>query len=587
MKSTTYKTEWDLTQFYKSAKDPRIEADQKKADATIAAFAAKYRKNKKHLSSAGALATALRDYESLMQGRATHAPFYAHYRKDLDVRDTEATALAAKLEERGVRRMNQVLFFTLELGKIPKKQQTLFLRAPALAEYRYWLSQVFENARYTLSEAEEKILMLKSDVSFGRWVEATENVLHKKTVSFKGKPLPLPEAQGLMPQVTRAERGRLHKALNTAYAETADIAESEINAIYTDKKIEDELRGMKKPFEATIRSYQNNVESVLALVKAVSEHVSIAHRFYKVKRTLLGGTQLTYADRNARVGTVQTKLPFVKAAALVRDEFAALDPRYAEIFDNLLLRGSVDIYPKKGKTGGAYCSSSVGVPTMVLLNHTDNFESLKTLAHEMGHAIHAERAKTQRPLYQGHPISTAETASTFFEAVALNRLIRDLPEKDRIVALHDKIQDDINTVFRQVACFEFEKSLHNAVRTEGYVPKERIAALMNEAMHHYLGDAVTLTPEDGNFFVAWSHVRRFFYVYAYAYGQLVSKALHVELARDSAFIKKVDGFLCAGESASPEAIFKTCGLDALKPALFLQGLSAIEADVSALERLTK
>lgn len=587
MKSVAYKTEWDLTQFYKSAQDPRIEADQKKADAAIAAFAATYRKSKKHLTAVTALTRALKDYEALMLIPAARAPFYAHYRKDLQVRDTEAMALSAKLEERGIRRANQILFFTLELGTIPKAQQALFLKAPQLSEYRYWLTQVFENAKYTLSEPEEKILMLKSDVSFGRWIDATQNILNKKVVRHKGKQVPLPEAQGLLPYLSRTERHNLHKALNAAYGEVADSAESEINAIYTDKKIEDELRGMKEPYEATIRSYQNSVESVLALVSAVSRHTSIAHRFYRVKRKLLGGAPLTYADRSARVGVVKAKLPFARAAALVREEFAALDPRYAEIFDRLLARGNVDVYPKSGKTGGAYCSSSVNVPTMVLLNHTDNVESLKTLAHEMGHAIHAERAKTQRPLYQGHPISTAETASTFFEAVALNRLIRDLPEKDRIVALHDKIQDDIATVFRQVACFEFERSLHTAIRTEGYVPKERIAALMNDAMQHYLGDAVTLTPEDGNFFVAWSHIRRFFYVYAYAYGQLVSKALHTELAKDPAFITKVDGFLSAGESASPDAIFKACGLDAKKPELFLEGLASIEADVAELERLAK
>lgn len=587
MKSPVYKTEWDLTQFYKSASDPRIEADQQKADAAITAFARKYQKSKEHLASASALAKALGDYEALLLIPASRAPFYANYRTHLNVADTEAVALLAKLQERSTGRMNQILFFPLELGKVSKTQQRAFLKAPELAAYRYWLEQLFENAKYTLTEPEEKILSLKSDVSFGRWIQATENILNKKTVSFKGKQVPLAEAQGKIAQLPAMERARLHKAMNAAYAEVADVAESEINAIYTDKKIEDELRGETEPYDATIRAYQNDVESVLALVSAVSGKVSIAHRFYKVKRKLLGLKQLTYADRSASVGTVRTKVPFEKAAAIVREEFAALDPRYAEIFDRLLASGNVDVYPKKGKHGGAYCSGSVGTPTMLLLNHTDDVRSLTTLAHEMGHAIHAERAKTQRPLYQDHPISTAETASTFFEAVARNRIIRELPEKERIVALHDKIQDEISTVFRQVACFEFEKSLHAAIRTEGYVPKERIAALMNEAMQRYLGPAVTLTPEDGNFFVAWSHIRRFFYVYAYAYGQLVSKALHVELAKDPAFIKKVDGFLTAGESASPEVIFKSCGLDAKKPGLFLEGLAAIEADVAELERLTK
>jgi oligoendopeptidase F len=249
--------------------------------------------------------------------------------------------------------------------------------------------------------------------------------------------------------------------------------------------------------------------------------------------------------------------------------------------------GQMDVYPKRGKSGGAFCASGVGVPTMVLLNHIDTFESLKTLAHEMGHAIHAERAKQERPLYQGHPISTAETASTFFETAALNRIIATLPKEEQIIALHDKIQDNIATVFRQIACFRFEQALHDAIRKDGYVPKERIADLMNEYMGSYLGPVVTLEQADGYFFTHWSHIRRFFYVYSYAYGQLISSALHRHLEKDPAFIKKVDGFLSAGESRSPYDIFKACGLDTNKPAIFKEGLAAIEADVKELERLVK
>ena len=280
-------------------------------------------------------------------------------------------------------------------------------------------------------------------------------------------------------------------------------------------------------------------------------------------------------------------MPFETAVTVVREEFGKLHPHYVEIFDRLLTGGQVDVYPRAGKTGGAYCSSDIGTPTMVLLNHVDSFESAKTLAHEMGHAIHAERAKSQRPLYQGHPISTAETASTFFEGIVLDRLMGMLPESEQIIALHDKIQDDVATIFRQVACFRFEQALHREIREKGYLPKERIGELMNSEMARYLGPAVSLTSEDGAFFVTWSHIRRFFYVYSYAYGKLISKALHARLRENPRFIEKVDAFLCAGESTSPEKIFKACGLDTTTPTLFLAGLAEIERDVARLEKMVR
>jgi oligoendopeptidase F len=293
---------------------------------------------------------------------------------------------------------------------------------------------------------------------------------------------------------------------------------------------------------------------------------------------------ITYADRNAQVGKINKKITFAEAAKIVSDTFAKLHPRYADIFERLLANGQVDVYPKLGKSGGAYCSHMVDQPTLVLLNHVDNAHSLLTLAHEMGHAIHSEQSKGQRPMYEGYSTVTAETASTFFERAAFEALVATLSKKEQVIALHDRLQDDISTVFRQIACFNFEAEMHTEIRTKGLLTKEQLAALMNKHMGAYLGPAVTLAPEDGYFFVAWSHLRRFFYVYSYAYGQLVSRALWERVQKDKKFIDKVDGFLKAGGSASPEEIFAECGLDLYKPQVFLVGLKGIEKDVAELER---
>lgn len=581
------KTEWDLSLLYSSLDDTHIWQDQAAADKAVAAFAKKYQRDDAYLRNPTALAKALESYEKLMVLPASNAGAYAAYRKTLDVADKAAEALSAKLEERGTKRSNQLLFFSLKLGKVKKSVQKKFLASTVLKPYRYWLKQLFENAKYDLSEPEEKILSLVSDVSFGRWLQATENILNKQTVHFGDAAVPLPEAEARIQTLPTVDRRALYTTVREVYESVGDIAESEINAVYTSKKIEDELRGFKTPYEATILGYQNDTKSILALIEAVATSASIAHRFYDLKRRLLKEDRLTYADRAASVGQLSTKLPFDKAVGIVRETFGALHPRYADIFDRLLNNGQVDVYPKQGKSGGAFCSSSITAPTYILLNHIDNFESLKTLAHEMGHAIHAERAKGQRPLYQDHPISTAETASTFFEAAALHAVIRTLSPEERIIALHDTLQDNISTVFRQIACFRFEQALHDAVREKGYVPKEDIADLMNTHMQAYLGPAVELERSDGYFFVHWSHIRRFFYVYSYAYGQLISKALYKKVEQQPAFIDKVDEFLSAGESASPFDIFKKCGLDTKKPDIFLEGLQSIEHDVTLLESLVK
>lgn len=579
------KTSWELEKlFYQSLKDPRISRDVAKGDRAIDAFVSKYSKNKKYLSDAKALKKALEDYEALDLLCSPAPLYYANYRKELNAKDTEAEAFLNKLSDHYTKRGTKLIFFTLELGKIPPATQKKLLAAKELVPFKYWLGRLFETAKHDLSEPEEKILSLFHDVSSGRWVQAVDNILNTRSVIFKGKRMALNEAAVNVSSLPKADRRALHKIVMNEYKSVSQMAESELNALVSRKKITDELRGFKEPYDATILGYENDRESVLNLIKTVTGRFDIARRFYSLKAKLMKEKRLTYADRSAPIGTVKKKVLFKEAAAVVRDTFYNLHPRYAAIFERLLENGQVDVYPKAGKTSGAYCSSGLEQPTMLLLNHVENAHSLLTLAHEMGHAIHAERSKTQRPFYQGHTVSVAEVASTFFEQAAFDALIENLSEKEKLVALQEKVQGDVATVFRQIAFFNFEVDLHKGIREKGLLAKEEIAALLNKHTAAYMGPAVQLVPEDGYFFVTVGHFRRFFYVYSYAFGQLVSRALYERVKKDPKFIEKVDLFLTAGGSMSPEDIFAQCGLDLYKPDVFLEGLKGIENDIKALEK---
>jgi oligoendopeptidase F len=241
--------------------------------------------------------------------------------------------------------------------------------------------------------------------------------------------------------------------------------------------------------------------------------------------------------------------------------------------------------PKKGKTGGAFCAGNKPLPTFILLNHTPDMRSVSTLAHEMGHGIHTELSSTQSVLYKGYSLAVAETASTFFEEVVFDDIFETLSGKEKIVALHDKINDSVSTIFRQIACFNFELALHNAIREKGFVSKEDISELLNEHMKSYLGPVMKMDERDGYFFVQWSHIRNHFYVYTYAFGEIVSKALYARYKKDPSFVKSIKRFLSAGSSKSPYQIFKDIGIDISNPKFFLDGLKEIESDIDRLEKL--
>jgi oligoendopeptidase F len=214
-------------------------------------------------------------------------------------------------------------------------------------------------------------------------------------------------------------------------------------------------------------------------------------------------------------------------------------------------------------------------------------DSLKTFAHEMGHAIHAELSKSQPPLYENHTISVAEVASTFFEHIAFEEVFPRLNKKEQIIALHDRINDAIATIFRQVAVFNYELEMHTLIREKGALSKEEMANLHNKHMKAYLGPQFGLKELDGYFFVSWPHLRYFFYVYSYAYGELISMALYKKYKDDKNYIHEIKKFLSAGGSKSPEDIFKDIGIDTSKPAFFAQGLKNLEEDITKLEKLLK
>ncbi|MEK7505831.1 MAG: M3 family oligoendopeptidase [Patescibacteria group bacterium] len=582
------KTAWNLGLLYKSLKDPQIDRDMCAIEHSIEVFAKKYTKDSSYMKSEGSLLQALKSYEKLSNSFTSKPILYPHYTKELDSLNIEAESLLRRLEDRFTKAGNQIIFFSLNLGKIEPRLQKQFLKSGRLRKYRYMLERIWQTAKYDKTEPEEKILSLLSQPSYGLWVEGLEKSLSKRSVSYKNKKIPLTEGENLIRSLrTQKERLKLWHGVIEEYKSVSDFAESELNAVVIGKKIRDEIRGYKTPEEATIIGYENEPETVDTLVREVTKAFDISRDFYALKAKLMKEKKLTYADRSVPLKSTFQKVDFSKAVRMVDESFGSLHSRYADILRSFLKNGQIDVYPKKGKAGGAYCSSSHKLPTFVLLNHVNDFSSLLTLAHEMGHAIHGERSRGQGVLYEGYSTAVAETASTFFETAVFDRVTRSLPSKERVAAIHNRIQDEVQTVFRQIAFYNFEKELHASIRKEGSVSKERVVSMLVKHLKSYMGEKVELTVEDGYQFVTVSHFRRFFYVYSYAFGQLIARALLKEVKKNPKFIDKVDVFLSAGGSASPEDIFKNIGIDIRNPKFFASGLAEIRSELRELEHLAK
>jgi oligoendopeptidase F len=280
-------------------------------------------------------------------------------------------------------------------------------------------------------------------------------------------------------------------------------------------------------------------------------------------------------------------MSFETAVTICRDAFYGLNTLYGTLFDDMLKNGQLDVYPKPGKRGGAFMSSGVNQPTLVFLNHTNTFKSLETLAHEMGHAMHTLRSKTQPVLYEDYSTTTAETASTFFENLVFEALIREATPAQKKVLLHDKITRDIATIQRQIAFFNFELELHERVRAHGAVTKEELREMMQRHLSSYLGKHVLVRKEDGYSFVYVSHFRYGFYVYTYTYGLLMSSLMHLRLKEDPGYAREIDTFLTSGGKAPVEEIFKSIGIDPSRVETFNEALKLHKNDIAEFKKLTQ
>lgn len=580
------KTEWDLSLLYKGNNDPQIEKDLRTVESAYDNFAKKYSGREDFLNDENKLKEVLVDFEKLRGDFAsTKSYLYFSYKTDLNSKDKESEAKLNLISERLNKLSNKVVFFSIVLSKIPLELQKKFLKSEILASYRYFLKCIFDQSKHILSEKEEKIINLKTLPAYSLWVRGGEKILNKQELKWKNKKIPVSEASSKIHSLPTKDRRALGDLINQKLKEISDFAESELNSVVIDKKIDDELRGFEKPYSATVLNYQNENSTVENLVSIVTKNFGIAHRFYKVKSKMLGLKTFEYSDRMAQAGKTSKKIPFEKAVEIVTKAFEKIDPIYAKTFQEFLQKGQIDVFPKVGKHGGAYCSSGDNMPTFALLNHLPDFHSITTIAHEMGHAFHSKfSAENQPPLYRDYTTVTAEVASTFFENFIFDEVFPLLSPKEQVIALHDKINSSIQTIFRQIACFNFELDLHNQIREKGSLPKEEIAKLMNKHMSSYLGPLFKMK-DDGYFFVLWSHLRRFFYVYSYAFGEIVSNALYSIYKKDPSFEKSVRQFLSAGGSASPEEIFANIGIDVRKPEFFKEGLKKLEKDIEKLEGL--
>jgi oligoendopeptidase F len=589
-------TIWDLKKIYKSDTDPQIEKDLAECKKVVGKFVANWKENNKYLSDSTTLKKALDEYDYLSHhfGLSKGYGYYLSLRLSQEENNPKLKAQATKLKDHAVHLANEIDFFTIRLSKIPTTIQKKLLASSELKTYHHFLVKLFEQASHILTEPEERIMSLKNSTSYGSWIDLTSNLLAEETAlvaddTGKKKTASLSELMSLISSQKKKVRDGAASETHRLFKTYARIAEHELNALLDNKKVNDDLRDYTRPDQSRHMADDMNSTVVDTMTKVVADNFDIAQKYYKLKAKLFKTPKLAYHERSVAYGKIDKKISYEDTVSLVGKVLTELDSEFGQIFDRFTREGHIDVYPKQNRTSGAFCAHDLPtLPTYILLNHTGRLNDALTLAHEVGHGINNELIRNkQKAVYFETPLSTAEVASTFMEDFVLKEIASTADEETRLALMLAKLNDDISTIFRQVACYRFEQELHDTFRKEGYLSKEKIGQIFKKNMSAYMGPAVSQDTGSENWWVYWSHIRNHFYVYSYASGLLISKAMQNKLAGDKSFMDKVKYFLSAGTSDSPKNIFNAIGIDIEQEKFWQHGIAEVRTLLSETEKLAK
>ncbi|WP_374575403.1 M3 family oligoendopeptidase [Phenylobacterium sp.] len=584
--------EWRLDDLYSGRDDPRIEADlaaAKQANDTLAAMKGRFVAAAADPVALGALldegihlyeqATnglwSVGAYASLAASTARDDPAWAKFEADFRAR----SALIAA----------ESLFFTLEINELDDARiEAAFDAFRALGRWRPWIRRVRLARPHELTPDLERILVDRGP-AVANWVRLYDETLAKLSVTAGRTRLTLPEALNRLSDPDPARRKQAGQGLAKALEECAPIQALCLNTLAFEKQVEDRWR--KYPNPAASRHLANEVDAdaVAALEGAVVEaYPSVSHRYYALKAKAMGLKALNYWDRNAPLDTAAPRTyGWDEARAMVLDSFAALAPRFADTARAFFAQPWIDARPRAGKQSGAYSHpvTSERHP-YVFLNYMGERRDVLTLAHELGHAVHQTLCAPLGTLLADTPLTLAETASIFGEGLVFERLLANASKEERRGLLAGKIEDGLNTVVRQIAFHRFETRFH-AARLGGELSPDAIGEMWCEIMAESLGPAVKLNAGYEHY---WAYVSHFvhapFYVYAYAFGDLLVRGLMEKRRQDPAgFAPLYEDLLAAGGTRTYVEALKPFGLNPREKAFWAAGMTQLERLVDEFEEL--
>ncbi|AIQ46415.1 oligopeptidase PepB [Paenibacillus sp. FSL R7-0273] len=522
---------------------------------------------------------------------------YAHMRQDEDTAAPTYQALTQKAKKLSVEAGESLSFVTPEILSLPVEKLDQFIADPSLSAYTFTLTEMKREKAHVLTKAEEALLAQVGNIS-----QAPQNIfgmLNNADLKFpkikneEGKEVELTHGSYIqfLESPDREVRKNAFKAVYETYAKQKNTIAATLGANVNKNVFYSRVR--KYPSVLEMSLYGDNIpkEVYTNLIDTIHESLPLMHRYMKLRQKLLGVDELHMYDLFAPlVDEYKLDITFEEAKKITKEGLKPLGEDYLNVLQEGYDNGWIDIYENESKRTGAYSWGAYGTHPYVLLNHNDNLNSMFTLAHEMGHALHSyysDNALKYRDAQ--YTIFLAEVASTTNEALLMDYLLnKSTDPKEKMYLLTYYADQFRTTVFRQTMFAEFEKIIHQrAEEGESLTPQDLSAIYYDLNVKYYGADMVV----DKDIEMEWARIPHFynsFYVYKYATGFSAATSFSKQILEEGKpAVDRYLSFLKSGGSDYSINILAKAGVDMSTPEPIREAMSVFESVIEQMEQLTK
>ncbi|WP_069649824.1 M3 family oligoendopeptidase [Caloranaerobacter ferrireducens] len=520
---------------------------------------------------------------------------FAELTSSVDAKNEKALMVIDKLQTKITELTKPSVKFQRWLSSIDNLDE-IISSSKTLKEHEFYLKEIYNKAKYLLSDEEEILIAKMSNTGSNAWTKLqnilTSTLLVDINVDGEEKQLPLPIVRNMAYDKDPKIRKTAYEAELKAYKKIEESSAACLNGIKGEVLTICEMRGYSSPLDMTLIDSRMDKETLEAMLSAMKESLPAFRKYYKRKAELLGyNNGLPFYELFAPMGEIDMNFTYDEAKDYIVKNFKSFSEKLAVFADTAFKNRWIDAEPREGKRGGAFCSNLHPIKqSRILSNFTGSFSDVITLAHELGHGYHGDCLKDESILNSDYPMPLAETASIFCETIVKNAALKEATKEEAFWILEQSISDAGQVIVDIYSRFLFESNLFEKRKDHALSVRE-LKELMLNAQKEAYGDGLDRSFLHPYMWVCKPHYYEAaynFYNFPYAFGLLFATGLYAEyLKKGEAFVEEYDNLLAATGKNNAVDVAKLMGIDIRSVDFWRSSLKLIEKDIEKFIKLSK